>query len=435
MKELSKVESDIQVVIKKLMAEMTKWKKEELSNIRRLKEEASVHENKVKEKMNVLDQDNLDSGTLLMMLKVSQEGNDCLNKNTLANVYNYTKQCKALVDRVQSVLQDKNSICSQFLKQENVMESAECKSSNAQPQSVDQNFMYRVLLVYCFVVVLLFVVLLIDYITPSEDHSFINHNNLYVLYACKVTVVVTTAVAVIVVVDLSYVYNAILHAMYAINAIFPKALHFVVKYVTEKCKSVIANVPLLYAAFAFSVAVVALLLLCLIDSVTPPPEGFVYLAINYVTYVCKLFITNAVLFVVTFVIDNKKNNRTVRLDRALFNGWPFGTLIWSFMYLFTHCVSFVMTALFQFLLPSYYNPDNLKSGIVFHLVYCLDIMLDHVVWLLFVTLLILIDDGKLKFYQKQLQIYAFMYSYHIVAHIVVFFDYTLLAEAQNWLIK
>ena len=146
--ELSKAESDIQEVIKKLMAEMKKWKEEELSNIQILKEEASVNENKVKEKMNTLDQDNLDSGTLLMMLKASQEGNACLNKNTLANLYNYTKQCKVLVDRVQSVLQDKNSIRSQFLKQENVMESAESNSSNAQPQSVDQNFMYRVLLVY-----------------------------------------------------------------------------------------------------------------------------------------------------------------------------------------------------------------------------------------------------------------------------------------------
>ena len=202
-------------------------------------------------------------------------------------------------------------------------------------------------------------------------------------------------------------------------------LHRVITYVTVSCKTVIANGPLFYAAFAFSVTIVALLLLCVIDSVTPQPEGFVNLAINYVTYVCKVFITNAVLFVVTFVIDSKKNNRTVRLDRAFFKDWPFGTLIWSFMYLFTHCVSFVMTVLFQFLLSSCYIPDNLKSGMVFYMVYCLEIMINHAVWLLFVTLLILSDDGKLKFDQKQLQIYAFMYSYHIVAHIVVSFDYAL----------
>ena len=457
-KELSKAESDIQVVITKLMAEMTNWKKEELSNIRSLTEEASVNENKVKEKIKVLNQDNLDSGTLLKLLKAFQEGEDGrLNKSTLANDYDYTKKCQALSNRVQSILQDKNSICSQFLKQENVMESAESKRSNARLQSVNQNSMYHVILAYCFVLVLLFLLFLIDYIAPSEDHSFMHHINLYVLYACKVVAVVATSVAVIVLVDLGYVYNAILHAMYAIKDVLPKVLHFVVTcviygcniahvlqrriilyvkhackftigllhkvitYVTDSCKVVIAN-PVQFAAFAFSVVVVALLLLHLIDSITQPPEGFAHLTINYVKYACKVFIINIVLCVVLFVILDKIHNRILKLDRGFFRDWPVFTLFFSFLYLFAHCISFVLTALFQFLFSGYYNPDNLKRGIVFYVVYSLEIMIGHTILWLIATLL---DGKKPKFDRVVLEYYTVVYSCHIATHIAVSFDYTL----------
>ena len=460
-KEISKAESDIKVLSAKLMEEITRWKAEELSNLQSLKREASVNENKLKEKINVLDHENVDIGTLMEMLKALNEGDDGLNKNTLANTYDYTTKCKALGNRVQSVLQNKCSISSQLLKQKSLISDSSNNNTsnssgsivrNVQRALLDNSFLFRAILAYSFVVVLLFLLFLIDYIAPSEDHSFMHHINLSVLYACKVVAVVATAVAVVVLVDPGYIYNAMLHAMYAIKDVFPKALHFVVTcviygcniahvllrqiilygkhackftigllhkviaYVTDSCKMVIANLGQ-FATFAFSVVGVALLLLHLIDSITLPSEGFVYLTINYVKYLCKVFIINAVLCVVLFVILVKINNRILKLDRVFLRDWQLFTLFISFTYLFAHCISFV----FQFLLSSYYNQDILKSGIVFYLVYSLAIVTGPVILLVIVALL----DGKPAFDQWMLEVYATVCSFHIVTHTVVSFDFAL----------
>ena len=302
-------------------------------------------------------------------------------------------------------------------------------------------------------------VFLIDYIAPSVDHPFIYHINIYVLYACKVVAVIATAVAVIVLVDLGYVYNAKLHAIYAIKDVLPKALHFVVScviygcnvatvllhriilyvkyawkftiallhrlitYVTDSCKWVIANVPLQYAVFSFSVTIVAMLLLCLIDSITLPSEGFVYLTLNYMKYVWKVFIINAILCAFLLALNLSIKNGII--DREFFKDCSFCTLYCSFLYLFAHCISFVLTILFQFLLSNHYNPDNLKSGMVFYVVYSLETMIDYAVYLLTPALIMLGADEKERFHHNELILYAFAYCLHIVTYIFVSFEFGL----------
>ena len=179
--EISKAEHDIQYVCDKLMTEISNWKSEELLILQSLKAEASANESKVHKKIIGLGQEKLDTESLLKRLRIAPKTDDSLHENTLVMTFDYTKQCKQLVDKVQSVLQT-SSTSSQLLWQE--------KSIN----SKEPDFMYpvmNVMFVCNAVIVALLLLCFIDFIMPSEDQVWVSiHYIIFcVTYPCKVFIV------------------------------------------------------------------------------------------------------------------------------------------------------------------------------------------------------------------------------------------------------
>ena len=497
--EISKAESDIQVVTEKLLEVITLWKWEELSNLQCLKAETSVKETEIQEKINVLIKENLDTGTLLKMLKAFQEGDEGTNKNTLTTVYNYTTKCQALVDRVQSVLHDKSYFSSQVLKQESFIKSTDhdfsgcredqrsnsgdtSRSSGPDRPSVDKPLMYHVILTCSFVILPLLLLFFIYSISPAEHHHHMYNINIYVLYPCKVVVMVATAVAAILFLDLRVVYRVLLHGMYASRNDFVKGLysvtiavtyacnilnvlphhgimfvsyaynfihvllgklimcvkhaskrmnvliHQIIIYAMNACKAVIVNVPLdresLYVILVCSAVIVSLVLISWRVLTIPSDQYFMYQASFYVIYACKVVIVNVPLTFCLFLIDRKWFDRELLLDRDFFSDLLSVGLNLSFISLFTHCMAYLLTVILLSLLSSYI--DTGPSDIMFYLAYSFDVVIGHIVWLVISVSLGKIERPEYDF--DDLVIWVIHYSFHIITHITVSFDWYMLLQ-------
>ena len=243
----------------------------------------------------------------------------------------------------------------------------------------------------CNVVIVLLLLCLTDFITPSKDDIHTNYVIYSMVYVCK---------------SVTHVFiHSVLYVLSTCKVFMIAFLHSVT-YVVSACSTTIAALQAQC--------------LTLIDLITPS-EDRVYICMYYVifcvAYACKVFIIYSLFWIFALLIDPRKADlKALPVWRRKTRDWFANSFLHSLLYLFFHCMSLLLVTGLQFVL-SFYADTYFISGVTFSSMYSC------------ITLIIVVcpdPTGKVtddQTYPKLMNSNVSLYCCHMITHFIMSIDW------------